>query len=99
MGAPIGNTNSANGRRWRAAINRALEKRAQSRSDVIEALDELAEKLLALCDTGDLPALKELGDRLDGKAAQSIALTGEDGGPVQIEKLERVIVRPANSDG
>ena len=49
---------------------RALRKR--SKSDKIEALDELAEKLLELVEAGDLGALKEFGDRLDGKPGQTI---------------------------
>ena len=92
MGAPTGNTNYISGRRWKDAINRALSKR--SRSDQIEALDELAEKFLNLCDQGDLQAFKELGDRIDGKASQSLELTGAEGGPVKVEKIERVIVDP-----
>lgn len=81
MGAPLGNQNNVKGGRWKAAIDRALEKR--SRAKQIEALDELAEKLLAACDSGDLQALKELGDRLDGKATQ--AITGAGGGPLVVE--------------
>ena len=49
---------------------RALEKR--SRASMVEALDDLAEKLLQGCDDGDITALKELGDRLDGKAIQQV---------------------------
>lgn len=69
-GAPRGNQNAAKAKRWSAAIERALE--ARSRVEQREALDALAEKLLSLCDAGDLGALKELGDRLDGKAKQAI---------------------------
>lgn len=69
MGAPVGNQNAAKAKVWSSAINRALEKRGVSRA---EALEALAEKLLELADDGDLGALKELGDRLEGKAAQTI---------------------------
>jgi hypothetical protein len=69
-GAPIGNQNAAKEKRWAMAIERALAKR--SRVEQVEALDDLAEKLLAKCDAGDLQALKELGDRLDGKAKQQM---------------------------
>jgi len=70
VGAPLGNQNAARGRIWKAAIERALSKRA--RCDQVAALDELAEKLLTLADQGDLGALKELGDRLEGKAVQAV---------------------------
>lgn len=73
MGAPFGNQNAVKAKRWAQAIDRALEKR--SRSAGIEALDALAEKLLVLAEQGDLAALKELGDRMDGKAAQTIDAT------------------------
>ena len=76
-----GNPNGARKpRRWAAAIDKALENR--SRAKQVEALDELAEKLLSACDAGDLAALKELGDRLDGKANQSIS--GPDGGAIPV---------------
>lgn len=79
-GAPHGNQNASKGKQWSAAIERALEKRGVSR---IEALDALAEKLLQRCDAGDMTALKELGDRLEGKSAQPVV--GADGGPVIVE--------------
>lgn len=82
-GAPIGNQNARKGKPWQAAINRALEKR--SKVDQMHALDELAERLLRACDEGDITALKELGDRLDGKPAQ--AIVGADDGPIRFELL------------
>lgn len=69
-GAPIGNQNAAKAKLWHAAILRALDKRGAG--DRLQALDELAAKLLDLVATGDLAALKEFGDRLDGKPAQTI---------------------------
>lgn len=80
-GAPAGNSNAAKGREWAAAIDRALAQR--SKVDKVNALDALAEKLLRLCDEGDMTALKELGDRLDGKPVQ--AITGAGGGPLTVE--------------
>lgn len=77
MPAPKGNKNAAKAKLWTAAIERALGKR--SRLDQKEALDELAEKLLAKCDEGDLQALKELGDRLEGKPSQTIQGPGDNG--------------------
>lgn len=76
-GAPIGNTNAAKSKPWAAAINRALAKRSLIAQK--EALDELAEKLLSNCEAGDMSALKELGDRLDGKPAQAIIGAGDNG--------------------
>lgn len=96
MGAPVGNQNAAKAKLWAAAINRALEKRGGG--DKVKALDELAEKLLANCDGGDLAALKELGDRLDGKPAQAVALSGDEDSPL-VHKIVREIVRPKAANG
>ncbi len=73
-GAPKGNHNAAKGRLWRSAIERALAQR--SKGDMVKSLDKLAEKLLLNCDDGDISALRELGDRLDGKAAQALQVEG-----------------------
>lgn len=82
MGAPLGNQNASKGRLWHQAILRALEKRGGG--DRVKAMDELAEKLLDAVATGDLQALKEFGDRVDGKPSQQIEATGEGGGPLII---------------
>lgn len=79
-GAPIGNQNAAKAKIWSAAIMRALENR--SRLQQKQALDELAAVLLDKAAEGDMAALKELGDRLDGKPAQ--ALTGDPANPISI---------------
>ncbi len=86
MGAPLGNQNAVKGKRWTDAIDRALAKR--SRREGIEALDELAEKLITLAEQGDLGALKELGDRFEGKPAQRVEMTGEGGGPLTFKWKE-----------
>lgn len=84
MAAPLGNKNASQPRLWQAAIRRALE--AKSRREGIEALDKVAEALLKKAEEGDLEAIKVLGDRLDGKAAQQQIISGDEyGGPVQLE--------------
>ena len=74
-GGQPGNKNAVKGKRWSTAINAALDKRCKS--DGIKALNDLAEKLLEKCDEGDMTALKELGDRLDGKPHQDLNVTGD----------------------
>jgi hypothetical protein len=89
IGAQPGNQNAAKGKIWAAAIHRALKKR--SKVDMVEALDALAEKLLEQCDEGELSALRELGDRLDGKSHQSVAVANPDGTAL-FSEIARVIV-------
>jgi hypothetical protein len=95
-GAPQGNQNAAKAKVWSAAILRALDRRKPA-DERIQAIDELADKLLDKCATGDLAALQELGNRLEGKPAQAIIGGDDDDPPVRIQKVERVIVR-ANSE-
>ncbi len=48
---------------------------------------------------GDLAAIKEIGDRLDGKPAQAIE-NGEDGAFEVLQRIETVIVDPkGNNEG
>lgn len=84
MAAPLGNKNAVKNKPWSDAINRALL------AENGRKLRLLADKLIERALEGDIPALKEVGDRMEGKAAQ--ALCGPDGGAIQIEKIERVIV-------
>lgn len=84
MAAPLGNRNAAKAKIWHAAIMRALERRKPA-NERIAAIDELADKLLDLVSTGDLAALKEFGDRLDGRPAQAVTVAGdEDGAPIAL---------------
>lgn len=84
-GAPEGNNNPEKGKRWKLAIEKALEKRGPS---MVEALAAVAEQLIQKASEGDISALKELGDRIDGKAAQSVALTDPDGGRLSINLIK-----------
>jgi len=87
MAAPEGNQNSSKSNRlWGETIKRAVLQSDGAR------LRAIAEKLLDKAAEGDIQAIKELGDRLDGKAAQAVQLTGEDGGPVQLQAVDWNIV-------
>jgi hypothetical protein len=90
MAAPLGNQNAAKAKIWHAAIMRALEKRDQSRADGKKEIDALADKLIDLVAEGDLAALKEFGDRLDGKPAQAI-VGDDDSPPVRVEGRIKLI--------
>lgn len=98
MAAPSGNQNAAKAKIWSAAIKRALESR-KPLDERKKVIDELAEKLIESCYDRDLAALKELGDRLEGKVPQAI-IGDDDYDPVRVEAIERTIVRPqaANTD-
>lgn len=69
MGAPRGNRNAARGTAWRDAIRKAVLRDGK--------LDALAQALVARALEGDIAALREIGDRLDGKARQSVELEAQ----------------------
>jgi len=94
-GAPEGNHNAAKGKRWRDAIDRALAKR--SRVDAKEALDELAEKLLAAAENGEGWALKEVGDRIEGKPAQSVTVSGDEDNPINTKWTIEIVHTDADT--
>ena len=73
MPAPIGNKNAVKNKIWSDAIRRAVLQGKK--------LDSLANAIITAAEGGDISALKEIGDRLEGKVTQSIS--GEDG-PVEL---------------
>lgn len=94
MAAAIGNQYAAKERRWASAINKALEKRskAQGQKDLVA----LAEVMLSAAENGESWALKELGDRLDGKAAQSHTIGGDENNPLRT--VSEVLITPLMKD-
>lgn len=79
-GAPLGNTNSATGKEGRRALELALEHYPDM-PEVIGRVKTLIKMWFPIIEKafteGDLAAMKEINDRLDGKAAQSIALEAD----------------------
>ena len=86
-GAPLGNKNATKNRPWTEAINRALV------AEDGKKLRAIAEKLIERALDGDVPALKEIGDRLEGKPAQALTVAGDPDNPMQ-SRVEVVIVDP-----
>lgn len=64
---------------WREAVLRAVKRRfpaADGEDKDPQALDRIADALVNAAMTGDIQAIKEVGDRVDGKPAQ--AIVGDD---------------------
>ena len=88
-GSPLGNKNAGSRPRiWSDAIRKAVLRRGK---DKFKRLDKLADALLDECESGDVAALREFGDRIEGRVVQ--AISGPDGGAI-IHTVERVIVEP-----
>jgi isocitrate dehydrogenase len=75
-GAQPGNDNAAKGKKWKDAIHYAITKDKQALQDVAKALISKAKE-------GDVSAIKELGDRIDGKVSQELEHSGEIKATVQ----------------
>jgi hypothetical protein len=89
MGAPVGNRNAAKPRLFDGALRRAINEAGTDR----EVLLDIAKALLAKALEGDLAAIKEVRDTLDGKPAQSVTVGGDADSPLNIvQRVERVIV-------
>lgn len=63
-------------------------------------LRRIAEKLYDAAASGDVQAIREIADRLDGKVAQAV-VGGEDDDPAlkHIHEIRRSIVDPRHPDG
>lgn len=71
MGAPVGNKNATKNKLWEEALRRALL------AEDGRKLRDLADKLIERAQNGDVQALKEIGDRIDGKATQPLEHSGD----------------------
>lgn len=70
-GAPKGNQHAARGKYWRDTIDWALRNYEGSAVERGQALRKIAFRLIESALEGDHAAIREIGDRLDGKPAQS----------------------------
>lgn len=73
-GAPDGNNNSGRAQPFARALRHALSAAGSDR----EKLIEIANALIVKAADGDLAAIREIADRLDGKPQQSTNLTIND---------------------
>ena len=76
MGAPLKNKNATKNRVWADVVRKLAVQEDYRR------LHKVAESLFKKAEEGDLTAIKELGDRLDGKALQEIG--GDSDNPITI---------------
>lgn len=72
MAAPKGNDNAIKNRYWSDALRKHI---TQNPKDLAEA----AQALFTKAKDGDVNAIKEIGDRLEGKAVQRVEGSGEGG--------------------
>jgi hypothetical protein len=102
VGRPFqpGQSGNPNGRPKSRPFKDALERALNAAGADKDLLDNVAAALVSKASEGDVPAIKEIADRLDGKVAQAITGGDDDTNPINIlHRIERVIVDPKNRDG
>jgi len=102
MSAPKRNQNAKNGKDWKDAIKYAIK--AYESSDVKrgEALKLLAKKLIKKGLDGDLPSIKEIGDRLDGRPAQTTIIEEDANRDIEdfsIDELQQLLSDSLRENG
>lgn len=70
MAAPQGNNNAAKNQYWSDALRKHITQNPKDLAFAAQALFDKAKE-------GDVNAIKEIGDRLEGKPKQAVDLSGE----------------------
>ena len=91
-GAQPGNDNASKGAEWRQAIKRALAHK--SGKTYREGLDKVAIEFVEAACNGDQWAVNHLGDRLDGKPAQSVTVSGDQDNPLFPSDINVNVISP-----
>lgn len=90
-GAPEGNKNSSKiNRLWADTIKRKAKQNP-------ERMGRIVDKLFDKAEDGDLAAMREIGDRIDGKAVATTELSGLDGTQLPLG-ITVEYVRPKDKD-
>lgn len=81
MSAPIGNQNAAKSKRlFNSALKRVLAQEP-------ERVEKIVQKLISSAEQGEQWAVKELIDRVDGKAPQPVVGGDDDDSPITIKEI------------
>lgn len=87
MSAPRGNRNAAKGTRWREALNQELAQLVLDTGlmagTVQAGLRAIAKRVVKDAYAGNYNAISEIANRQDGKPAQAVHVSGDDGGPIE----------------
>ena len=89
-GAPLGNKNASKSRMFSDRLRMVLTQEPHR-------LRTIAEQLVSKAEEGEPWAIKELMDRLEGKAHQSTSLESADGTAI-IPHLRVTFIKPDGSD-
>ena len=88
VGAPLGNQNGKKGKLFYNQLRIALVQEDSRK------LRTIAQKLVDAAEQGEPWAIKEVIDRVDGKAVQATEISGVDGEAIELKQIEFIIKRP-----
>ena len=100
-GGQPGNNNAGRGQQARQALELAIANNGEDKqvASGMQILYNIWKVQVLKAMDGDQAATNAIMDRLDGKPGQSLMLTGDEDNPVAISRVERVIVKPTNTNG
>lgn len=84
-----GNANS--GRKQEKPFRDALRLELAAAGDNHKALRNIARALISRAEEGDMQAIKELADRVDGKVAQAVVGGDDDDAPLRMVTEIRLV--------
>jgi len=87
VGAPIGNKNATKNKPFLDAMRRALAQNPQK-------IGRIVDKILDQAEAGEAWAVKEVADRLDGKAVQATTFEDAEGNSL-LQAIEVRFVKPS----
>lgn len=97
-GGQPGNDNAKSGTEWRSSIKRALTRFASASGDkeptYRKGIDKIADELVKAAANGDRWAIEEIGNRADGKPAQSVTVSGDEDNPLFPTQVNVNVVTP-----
>lgn len=76
---------------WADAVRRAVSRRMENEEGKPQKIERIADRLVEMAMDGDTQAIKEVGDRLDGKATQQTENNHHLSGKLELVKR---IARP-----
>jgi hypothetical protein len=89
-GAPVGNQNGKKGKLFYNQLRIALVQEDSRK------LRTIAQKLVDAAELGEPWAIKEVIDRVDGKAVQSTEISGIDGGILETLNTINIVLKKPN---
>lgn len=69
---------------WSDAVRRAVMRRIENEEGKPQKIERLADKLVEFAMDGQGWAMQEIGNRLDGKPAQAVNVSGDGDNPLSV---------------